>query len=140
MIKYKTTDKEQREGNGIVLGFSYCTIQNIERYLHPNAYTRGVYGWRADFYHIESGVTLSTGYAPLRYIANKTGHTDIDTFRTKKAEVLRAEILKLEDKLAKNSYKWQCGGDWHKARENLQKILSRILAKANKAAEAEYRK
>lgn len=134
MIKYKTTDKEQREGNGIVLGFSYCSIQNIERYLQPNAYTCGVYGWRADFYEFD-GFTISTGYSPLNFI-NKTGYRDIDAFRFKKAAVLREEILKLEKKLDKNRYKWQCGGDWHKARENVRKIINKIIYKANKAGEA----
>ena len=33
MTKYRTTDREQRENNGIVIGFGYCNIQNITRYL-----------------------------------------------------------------------------------------------------------
>ena len=48
-MKYKTTDKEQRENNSLIIDFGYCQIQNIERYLRPNAYTCGLYGWRADF-------------------------------------------------------------------------------------------
>lgn len=134
MIKYKTTDKEQRDGNAIVLGFSYCTIQNIERYLTPSAYTCGVYGWRADFYHFD-GFTVSTGYAPLRFIS-KTGYKDIDAYRKKKAEVLTAELLKLELKLAKNFYKWQReSGSWHKGKKQIEKIIERITKKASDEAE-----
>lgn len=134
MTKYKTTDREQRENNAIVLGFSYCSIQNIERFLTPNAYTCGVYGWRADFYELD-GFTISTGYAPLRYIS-KTGYKDIDAYRKKKAEVLNAELLKLESKLVKNFYKWQkTSGSWHKGKKEVAKILERITKKANEAAE-----
>lgn len=134
MTKYKTTDREQRENNAIVLGFSYCSIQNLERYLSANAYTCGVYGWRADFYELD-GFTISTGYNPLNFV-NKTGFQDIDAFRFKKAAVLREEILKLEKKLDKNFYKWQRGGDWNKARANVRKIIEKITYKANKAGEA----
>ena len=103
MTKYKTTDREQRENNGIVLGFGYCEIQNIERYLKPNAYTAGAYGWRADFYEMD-GYTISTGYSPLNYIS-KTGFKDIDAFRKTRAEILRGELMKLEKKLDKKFYK-----------------------------------
>lgn len=134
MIKYKTTDKEQRNGNAIILGFSYCTIQNIERFLTPSAYTCGVYGWRADFYHFD-GFTVSTGYAPLRFIS-KTGYKDIDAYRKKKAEVLTAELLKLESKLAKNFYKWQReSGSWHVGKKHVAKIIERITKKASDEAE-----
>ena len=134
MIKYKTTDKEQRDGNAIILGFSYCTIQNIERYLTPSAYTCGVYGWRADFYHFD-GFTVSTGYSPLRFIS-KTGYKDIDAYRKKKAEVLTAELLKLELKLAKSFYKWQRNSvSWHKGKKQIEKIIERITKKASDEAE-----
>lgn len=141
MIKYKTTDREQRENNGIILGFSYCTIQNIERYLKPSAYTCGVYGWRADFYNFE-GWSISTGYRPINFIY-KSGYEDIDIFRSKKAEILRRELLKLEKKLDKNFYKWQKNGSWHNAVKQCNKILERIVnkaeAEASKAA-APFRK
>ena len=134
MIKYKTTDKEQRDGNAIILGFSYCTIQNIERYLTPSAYTCGVYGWRADFYHFD-GFTVSTGYSPLRFIS-KTGYKDIDAYRKKKAEVLTADLLKLELKLAKSFYKWQRNSvSWHKGKKQIEKIIERITKKASDEAE-----
>ena len=141
MTKYRTTDREQRENNAIVLGFGYCEIQNITRFLNPNAYTAGVYGWRADFYEMD-GYTISTGYSPLNYIS-KTGFKDIDIFRKTKAEILRAEIVKLENKLDKNLYKWQNSGSWAYCQKKILQVLARIERKAYKAADeaaAKYRK
>ena len=133
MTKYRTTDKEQRENNVIVLGFGYCEIQNITRFLNPNAYTAGVFGWRADFYEMD-GYTISTGYSPLNYIS-KTGFKDIDAFRTTKAEILRSELMKLEKKLDKKFYKWQNSGSWTYCHKKLLQILARIERKAYKAAD-----
>jgi hypothetical protein len=132
MTKYRTTDKEQRENNAIVLGFSYCDIQNITRYLRPNAYTCGVYGWRADFYEME-GYTISTGYSPLRYIM-KTNMKDINVYNNEKAKILQKELEKLEEKLKNNAYKWQFNGSWHYCQKKVMQILSRIEKKACKIA------
>lgn len=137
-MKYKTTDKEQRENNDFVLGFSYCSIQNIERFLSPSAYTCGVYGWRSDFYNFE-GWSISTGYSPLRYMP-KTGYKDMDAFRETKAKILEAGLLEIEEKLNKGLYKWQKSGSWHYCREQMQKILNRLEVKAIKAANAEAAK
>ena len=134
MTKYKTTDREQRENNAIVLGFGYCDIQNITRFLRANAYTCGVYGWRADFYEMES-YTISTGYNPLNYIS-KTGFKDIDAFRTTKAQILRDELKKLESKLNKKFYKWQNSGSWAYCQKKVLQILTRIERKAYKIADA----
>lgn len=134
MTKYKTTNREQRENNAIVLGFGYCEIQNIERFLRANAYTAGVYGWRADFYEMD-GYTISTGYNPLNYI-HKTGFKDIDAFRTTKAQILRDELKKLENKLNKKFYKWQNSGSWVYCQKKLVQILTRIERKAYKIADA----
>lgn len=141
MIKYKTTDREQRENNAIVLGFGYCKIQNITRFLTPRAYTCGVYGWRADFYELD-GFTISTGYAPLNYIS-KTGFKDIDVFRKTKATILREELTKLEAKINKKAYKWQNSGSWAYCQKKLLHILARIERKALKTADeasAKYKK
>lgn len=134
MTKYRTTDREQRENNGIVLGFCYCEIQNITRYLRPNAYTCGVYGWRADFYEFD-GFTVSTGYSPLRFIY-KSGYKDIDAHRKAKAEVLQNEFQKLENKLKCNFYKWQReSGSWHLGNKKVNQLINRIIKKANNAGE-----
>lgn len=141
-MKYKTTDKEQRENNAIVLGFSYCSLQNIERFLNANAYTCGIYGWRADFYELEGGVTISTGYSPLNYLS-LTDYKDINAYRKTKADILRAGLVRIENKLNKGGYKWQKNGSWHYCREQMQKVLNRLIKKADKAANeaaAKYRK
>lgn len=138
MTKYKTTDREQRENNAIVLGFSYCDIQNIERFLKPNAYTCGVYGWRADFYEFD-GFTVSTGYSPLRYIS-LTGYKDIDAYRKTKAAILQDGFKKIESKLNKNGYKWQKSGSWDKCHNELMKVINRLIKRASKAANDEAAK
>lgn len=135
MIKY-TTNREQRENNSIILGFSYCSIQNIERYLNANAYTCGMYGWKADFYEIDDGVTISTGYTPLNYIS-LTDYKDINVYRKTKATILREGLKRIESRLNKNGYKWQKSGSWHACRENMRKVLNRLIKKANTAANAE---
>ena len=135
MTKYKTTDREQRENNAIVLGFSYCDIQNIERFLKPNAYTCGVYGWRADFYEFD-GFTVSTGYSPLRYIS-LTDYKDINAYRKTKAAILQAGFKKIEAKLNKGSYKWQNFGSWDKCHNELKKVINRLIKRASKAANDE---
>lgn len=122
-MKYKTTDKEQKQNCGMVAGFGYCQIQNIERYLTPSAYTCGVYGWRADFYEF-SGFTISTGYSPLEFLYNKT--------KTEKSrlEYIKKEILKLEKKLEARRYKFQKGGDWHKGHKFIIAKIEKIYLKS----------
>ena len=127
-MKYKTTDKEQRENNSLVLGFGYCQIQNIEKYLTPRAYTCGIYGWRADFYEF-AGFTISTGYAPLDYI-----YKEIHSKKT--AEKIKAEILKLEKDLENRRYSWQKSGNWDKGREFITKKINAIY---KNAIESEYK-
>lgn len=120
-MKYKTTDREQRQNNTTVIGFGYCEIQNIERYLRANAHTCGIYGWRADFYEFD-GFTISTGYQPLTYYFAKLNE--------KRGLFIKAEILKLEKKLEKRAYKFQQNGDWNKARKEINKKIERIYQKA----------
>lgn len=122
-MKYKTTDREQRENNNTIISFGYCEIQNLERYLRANAYTCGIYGWRADFYEF-NGFTISTGYQPLSYYFSK--------LNAKRGEFIKKEILKLEKKLESRRYAWQKGGDWDKGRKAINKIIEKIYMKAVK--------
>lgn len=122
-MKYKTTDREQRANNNTIISFGYCEIQNIERYLRANAYTCGVYGWRADFYEF-AGFTISTGYQPLSYYFSK--------LNAKRGEFIKKEILKLEKKLEKRAYKFQQGGDWDKGHKAINKMIEKIYQKAVK--------
>lgn len=93
-MKYKTTDREQRANNSLIISFSYCSIQNIERFLKANSYTCGLYGWKADLYEFE-GFTLSTGYSPLKWIYCK------DKANLKRYDFIKKEILKFEEKIKK---------------------------------------
>lgn len=122
-MKYKTTDREQRTNNNTIISFGYCEIQNIERYLSPNAYTCGIYGWRADFYEFD-GFTISTGYQPLSYYFSKLNE--------KRGEFIKKEILKLEKKLEARRYAWQKSGDWDKGRKAINKMIEKIYQKAVK--------
>ena len=122
-MKYKTTDREQRANNDTIISFGYCEIQNIERYLRANAYTCGIYGWRADFYEF-TGFTISTGYQPLSYYFSK--------LNAKRGEFIKKEILKLEKKLAARKYAWQKSGDWDKGRKAINKIIEKIYLNAVK--------
>lgn len=120
-MKYKTTNKAQKENNYIIIAFGYCSIQNIERYLTARAYTCGVYGWRADFYECD-GFTISTGYDPLEYAYNKQAK--------KQAEYIKREILKLEKALEARRYSFQKGGDWSRGNKFIINKLSAIYKKS----------
>lgn len=120
-MKYKTTDREQRENNALIVSFGYCEIQNIERYLSPSAYTAGTYGWRADFYNFP-GFTISTGYAPLSYAMDKSMKDC--------AEKIKQEIKKLEQKLDHRAYAFQKSGDWDTGRKFIKKKINAIYTKA----------
>lgn len=122
-MKYKTTDREQRANNNTIISFGYCEIQNLERYLRANAYTCGIYGWRADFYEFD-GFTISTGYQPLSYYFSK--------LNAKRGEFIKKEILKLEKKLEARRYAWQKSGDWDKGRKAINKMIEKIYQKAVK--------
>lgn len=120
-MKYKTTDREQRQNNALVVSFGYCEIQNIERYLNPNAYTCGTYGWRADFYNFP-GFTISTGYAPLSYAMDKS-------MKDCGAKV-KKEIKKLEQKLEQRAFAFQKSGNWDKGRKFITKKINGLYTKA----------
>ena len=120
-MKYRTTEREQRENNSLILKFGYCAIQNLERYLTANAYTCGIYGWKADFYDF-GGFTISTGYAPMELIRFKADK--------KRADYIKAEILKLERKLEARAYAFQKSGDWNKGKKQIEKMLEKIYKKS----------
>lgn len=125
--KYRTTDREQRKNNYLVVGIGYCDIQNIERYMSPESYTCGVYGWRADFYKVQgfSNVMISTGYAPLTYAYNKRA--------AKIGAKIKKDLLKYEKRLdnARMPYAWD------KASRRVQNAIERIAARAFRFVEAE---
>lgn len=110
-MKYFTTDREQRENNYIIVKFGYCQIQNIERCLSANAYTKGIYGWKADFYNFGNR-TISTGYQPIKKCNDQKS---IALYNK-----MTAQLLKLEEKLKKGLI------DWHKT-EKVEKLVEKIM-------------
>ena len=118
-MKYKTTDREQRQNQYCVVGIGYCDIQNITRFLNAQAYTAGVYGWRADFYEF-GNVSISTGYAPLTFGYDKEAK--------KMAEIIKKNLLDLEKKL--NAGKIKTTADWHKENKKMIARIEKIIDKA----------
>lgn len=111
-MKYKTTNREQKENNYIIVGFGYCQIQNIERCLNANAYTSGISGWNADFYNFGNR-TISTGYNPIK----KCNSQDAIILSNR----ITIQLLKLEKKLEKGLI------DWRKT-EKVAKLVNKIMS------------
>ena len=67
-MKHRTTKKAMYEnyGKDRIVCLGYCSIQGIENYLRPTAYTCGVYGWNADIYEPQGyNYAICTGYRPF---------------------------------------------------------------------------
>ena len=67
-MKHKTTRAKMYDnyGKDRIVCLGYCSIQRIENYLTPTAYTCGVYGWNADIYEPEGyNFAICTGYRPF---------------------------------------------------------------------------
>ena len=64
-MKFKTTNKEVRNGFSVVLSIGYCNIQHLLNYETPVAYTTRKEGWASDIYDVGRGVAISTRYAPV---------------------------------------------------------------------------
>lgn len=70
-MKYKTTQKEVKNGYYHTICVPYCNLQTLLSYENPVAYTTRPEGWGADIYEVNSNCCIVTGYAPFgRYHAN----------------------------------------------------------------------
>lgn len=63
-MRFKTTMKEVKATNRVILKVGYCNLATLLRYESPYAYTTGTYGWNADVYAV-NGVAIVTGYRPF---------------------------------------------------------------------------
>ena len=63
-MKFRTTQKEIKNGYGYIFSIPYCDAWHLLRGREPEAYTAGVYGWNADIYS-HGGVAIVTGYRPF---------------------------------------------------------------------------
>ncbi|MBO7712308.1 MAG: hypothetical protein J6S85_01995 [Methanobrevibacter sp.] len=131
-MKYYTTERELRQANCLVISIGYCDIQNLERFLNANAYTRGIYGWNSDIYNFE-GFTVSTGYRPLHFIY-LTDDRQRNEFLKREYDLLRAYLLALDKKIEHKKIKLP--NDWHKASRKIYDMIykakKRITKKLNK--------
>lgn len=48
-----------------VIKVGYCDMQDALKWLEPNFYTAGVYGWNSDVYVIDCDTVIVTGYRPF---------------------------------------------------------------------------
>ena len=64
-MKYRTTQKEIRDGFNAVIAVPYCALQSLLTFESPIAYTVRREGWGADIYDVGNGVAIVTGYAPF---------------------------------------------------------------------------
>lgn len=63
-MKYKTTQRDIKNGYAVTICISYCGLQTLLRCESPRAYTVRREGWGADIY--DFGMTaIVTGYAPF---------------------------------------------------------------------------
>lgn len=63
-MRFKTTMKEVKATNKVILKVGYCDLATLLRYESPYAYTTGTYGWNADIY-VVNGAAIVTGYRPF---------------------------------------------------------------------------
>lgn len=63
-MRFKTTMKEVKATNRVILKVGYCNLATLLRYESPYAYTTGAYGWNADVYAVND-VAIVTGYRPF---------------------------------------------------------------------------
>ena len=113
-MKFKTTQKEAKEGYRNIIKIGYCDLQYLLYYKNPIAYTSGVYGWNCDIYEITSGVAISTGYSPFgnvktdyklaREYDNKALEL-INEYRNKDFDELKKELDKLILEFVKKTIK-----------------------------------
>lgn len=63
-MKFRTTQREIKNGHQNVIAVSYCGLQTLLQYENPVAYTTRREGWGADIYSF-GNTAITTGYAPF---------------------------------------------------------------------------
>lgn len=63
-MKYRTTQRDVKNGYSNVIGVGYCNLQNLLSHETETAYTTRREGWAADIYDFGT-VAIVTGYAPF---------------------------------------------------------------------------
>lgn len=123
MTKYKTTDKQQRDNNALVVGISYCSIQHIERFLKPAAYNCGQFGWRYDLYETDYNVAISTGYDYLEFAVNKEWK--------ERGKIIKKKLLELDKKIQERKIKIPF--IWLEAHRKIYRMVNEIIRKSSES-------
>lgn len=84
-MKFKTTNKEIKNGYYYIVRVGYCDLQNLLSGCDAFAYTSGVYGWNANFFDVD-GICICTGYRSL--VGENIDYNIIRKYE-KKAEAIR---------------------------------------------------
>lgn len=119
-MKFKTNFKEIKDKAFLCVGLGYCSIQNLERFLDPQAYAFGIYGWKCDFYVFGNRV-ISTGYNPLNWGYNKSARYA--------CELIKKDLLSLNKKADSEKFKAKVGGDFFKGKAIIEKEIEKIIEK-----------
>ena len=85
-MRTRTTMKSIRM-NYNCYAVGYCELYHLLRYLKPQHYTAGVYGWNADIYIIGNSAIV-TGYRPF---GKKVDHSLCKGYDEKARKVLKDE-------------------------------------------------
>ena len=107
-MQVKVTRKEIENNYKNIISVGYCDLQFLLRSENPRYYTCGVYGWKADIYHINNNTVIVTGYAPF-------GNIDVER--------------KIEKKFEEKARKICCDYSmtWQQQTKKLEKLLEKFI-------------
>ena len=89
----------------------YCDLSKICKYIEPQYYNAGSYGWNCDIY-VNSDIMISTGYRNMR------------------GKTIPADILKKYDAIAKNiiDNKYNYNKEYQLLEENYNNFLKELAS------------
>ncbi|MBO6224980.1 MAG: hypothetical protein J6N72_05970 [Psychrobacter sp.] len=88
MSKYKTTQKDAKNSNTVVIAVPYCFLQHVLNYEQAVAYNAGNDGWNFDLYEIDSRYNITTGYRSMERASTHNLNDYAD---------MRADLKQLDD-------------------------------------------
>lgn len=107
-MKYRTTNKDIKNGYSKVLKVGYCGLQSLLSCTQPTAYTCGIYGWNADIYDF-GDIAICTGYRPI----GTSVDYDLCDYYEKKAQQINEARL-----------------SWDERKGNLEHLLAMFIKEA----------
>jgi hypothetical protein len=64
-MKFKTTKKAMRDASIKIVKVGYCDAQHILKFKDAVAYSSGINGWECDYYDLQNGIWICSGYNPI---------------------------------------------------------------------------